>query len=190
MMRLFVALPLPHNVKEILQQQQETLRSHLLDSRAVKFVSPQNFHLTLRFFGDVPAEQENDLMAALQNVCENFAPLHLNLSDAGCFPNARRPRVAWTGVGGEIEKLRALQAQISQATAQFGEPPESRPYAPHLTLARVQNGMRETQLESALQILNEQRAKMSWLADEVALYQSVLLRSGAEYSIRARWQLG
>ncbi|MBK7219158.1 MAG: RNA 2',3'-cyclic phosphodiesterase [Candidatus Promineofilum sp.] len=66
-------------------------------------------------------------------------PFTLRLSDVGCFPNARRPRVVWVGLGGEEAKLTALVAALEAALRPLGWPPEDKPFRAHLTLGRVKD---------------------------------------------------
>jgi 2'-5' RNA ligase len=77
-------------------------------------------------------------------------PLALELKGAGGFPSARRPRVVWAGVGGEVEALAGLAAELGRRLAPLGFPPEDRPLSPHLTLGRAREGRGAPGLGGAL----------------------------------------
>ncbi len=166
MWRVFIALPLDENCKAHLARRQEDLRAalrrHALDG-ALAWTQPQNFHLTLRFVGDIAAECSAELAAAIMRASEGIAPFRLDLRELGCFPNSRNPRVVWAAVGGDLHALQTLQNRIERATAGWGQPLEARAFHPHLTLARVRNpnrkrdGRHEANHDDTQQRLEQQR---------------------------------
>jgi RNA 2',3'-cyclic 3'-phosphodiesterase len=134
--RLFVALTPPEAVREAVAERVDRCRGELPPAR---WVGTANLHLTLSFLGTVEPGAVPDLGAALAAAFAPHAPLTLRLAGAGCFPPRRPARVAWVGleVDEGIDRLLALQrAAAAAARAVLGLAPESRPYSPHLTLAR------------------------------------------------------
>jgi 2'-5' RNA ligase len=188
--RCFVALPLDEARRGRLAHLQDVVRRGLPDDarKALRFTSTPSFHLTLRFLGNVPLAEIEALQGAVHNACRDATPFTLRLSEPGCFPNHRNPRVLWAGVDGELDALRELQSRVIQETVAFGEPPETRPYLPHLTLARL--GTRDRQVARQVGQSLERLAAVSpgnspdsiWIAREVHLIRSELLPGGSRYT--------
>jgi len=101
---------------------------------------PGNWHLTLRFLGDVPAPHCDEVADALRAI--KFAPLQLAVGRAGVFPVRGAPRVLWLGLAQGAPECAALATAVNAALAPLGFAPEDRPFAPHLTLARVRQAQR------------------------------------------------
>ena len=119
-LRLFVAIPMPEAVRnEMLRVQQEMQR--LVSREAVRWTKPEQFHLTLRFLGDVPVEHVAALQEAVNAVCRSHPALRLRAQGVGFFPNARSPRVIWVGVNDGEERLADLQKKIEDAVRPFAE---------------------------------------------------------------------
>lgn len=145
--RCFVGLPLPQEWQDRLA----VLRDHLpapgrtpADDRQpaladllrrLRWTHPGNWHLTLRFLGNVPAPRIPELATALAQVA--FAPFTLAVGRAGAFPARGAPRVVWLGLARGAKECASLAASVDAVLAPLGFAPESRPFAPHLTLARV-----------------------------------------------------
>jgi RNA 2',3'-cyclic 3'-phosphodiesterase len=129
MLRLFVGIGFPPELK---------LRLSLLCSglQEAKWVDPGNFHLTLRFIGEIAEDRAADVDDALARVrARRFA---LQLAGTGVFGGGDKPRNLWVGVERSPE-LVALRDKIEQALIRTGLPPEQRKFAPHVTLARLHN---------------------------------------------------
>ncbi len=189
-LRLFVALEPPDPVRRRLDALQATLK-RLAGPHAdeVKWVPAQNIHLTLQFLGAVPEERVEAISPALAAAAAVSRPLHLELRGAGGFPNARRPRVIWTGVGGELAALEALVADIGKRLAPLGFPPEERPFSAHLTHGRARDGRGAPGLGGALAGATASEPA-PWLASELVLFRSHLAPGGARYEALARFALG
>ena len=137
-LRAFIAIDLPPAVKAALADVAATLDGRV-PRGTVRWVRPEQMHLTLRFLGDTPADQLPALAAALDTLAAGRAPFILHLTEVGCFPNMRRPRVVWVGLGGAEEKLAALVGGLEAALRPLGWPPEDKPFRAHLTLGRVRD---------------------------------------------------
>lgn len=103
--------------------------------RRLRWTPPGNGHLTLRFLGNVPAPRIPELATALAQVA--FAPFMLAVGKAGAFPASGAPRVVWLGLARGGKECASLAGAVNAALAPLGFAPEVRPFAPHLTLARV-----------------------------------------------------
>ena len=128
MLRLFVGIEFPPELKLRL----ETLCTDVLGAR---WVDPGNFHLTLRFIGEVGEDVAADIDEALVRVRGRRFPLQL--AGAGVFGGSR-PHALWVGVEKHPD-LVALRDKVEQALIRIGLPPESRKFAPHVTLARLRD---------------------------------------------------
>jgi 2'-5' RNA ligase len=135
--RTFIAIELSESIKDDLTKLQERLKGEA-PRGSVRWVRAEGIHLTLKFLGDVPADQIGEITKALQKSCQGFAPFSLSCGRLGCFPNLKRPRVMWVGIQEETGTLAQLQKAIEENVAPLGYPPEKRKFSPHLTLGRVQ----------------------------------------------------
>jgi len=175
-MRLFVALSISAEVRENLALLLDELRRS--DSRP-RWVNPANLHVTLKFIGHVPGEELSTINDALRKIAP-LAELTLNFRGLGFFPNDRRPTVVWAGVQA-LSGLADLAGYIDESLAECGILRETRPFVPHLTLARL----RETRLAEALRALirqSEDRPFGGQIAREFHLMESKLKPTGAEYT--------
>ena len=92
--RTFIAIHLPQTVVAYLGEYQSSAASSLPE-KAVRWVKPQNMHLTLRFLGDTAQSKIADVIGVMAHSAESHPPFDLSLSKTGYFPNARRPNVFW-----------------------------------------------------------------------------------------------
>ncbi len=130
-MRLFTALEL--NAK-VIQNLTELVR-RLRPCAPIKWVHPQNMHVTLKYIGDWQVGRLEELVRSLNQVKLPMA-LNVPLAGLGFFPNARNPRVFWAGAE-NTPALRQLASQVDAELQRLGIAPEVRPYHPHLTLGRI-----------------------------------------------------
>lgn len=159
------------------------------ETSGIRWTPPEQMHLTLRFYGNVTRSTLSELEAALRKGCREVAPFGLQAVGAGAFPNLKRPRVLWVGIGGEVGQLHSLQKAVLRETSNWGEP-EERDFHPHLTLARVKDpharGIRE--LAQKVEALSAVELG-SWRVAELHLTQSELSNAGARYTELATVQL-
>jgi 2'-5' RNA ligase len=189
-LRLFVAIPMPEAVRtEIVRVQQELQR--LVSRDAVRWTKPEQFHLTLRFLGDVPAERVAALQEAVNAVCLGSSALRLRAQGVGFFPNARSPRVIWAGVNDGEGRLVDLQKKIEAAVQPFAEGPSSENFAGHVTIGRVKFLKRPDieKLAAHAQAIKD-RLFGEWTANEVELIRSDLAPTGARHTLLAAIRLG
>ncbi len=187
-LRAFVAIPVPRQVQEGLATALDRIRDSV-PRKSVRWVQPENIHLTLRFFGDVLASDVAPMQRALREAVRGVEPFILRLAEPGCFPDARSPRVLWVGLGGDLERLARLQAQVIEATQVWG-PLEERGFHPHLTLGRVvarrPGELRE--IAGAIRALAVP-ACAPWRVHGLQLMRSVLASGGSRYSTLASLEL-
>jgi len=150
----------------------------------VKWVNPYDIHLTLKFLGNVAVNMLGDITGAMEKAVQGIAPFHLEVKELGVFPNLRRVQVAWVGISGEVDKLSQLQQRIESNLAPLGFAPESRPFVPHLTLARLrdQASLADRQRFGQLIASTGFKAAHKIKVDAISLMRSQLTREGAIYS--------
>jgi RNA 2',3'-cyclic 3'-phosphodiesterase len=179
-LRLFIALPLPEEVKGVLQIQQDSLKMHLQErDKNIRWTTPEQWHLTLAFLGATNRERLPSIQSAMEHAAKPVKAFGLETTSLGAFPSPRRPSVVWLGVGGDVSSLQTLQFRLSEALSGMLEP-DDKPFKPHLTLARLkQFGLGKEVSEALGKTLSSKR---SWTVSELCLYQSVLKPESAEYT--------
>jgi len=178
MIRAFLAVELPDNLRAGLAQVQGELKRGRAD---VRWVAPGNIHLTLKFFGNVPDDEIEALAAAAREAAAETPPLQIKVTSAGAFPSPTAPRVVWLGLGGDLVPLTQLFYRLEKAYAALGYPPEGRAFNPHLTLGRVKSPANRDKLARLL----ASRPPVDWppfAVEELILFQSVLSPKGSTYT--------
>jgi len=189
-LRLFVALEPPDGVRRRLAAlQAEVKRAAGRSAADVKWVPAENVHLTLQFLGAVPEERLEAVKQAVAGAASAAPAADLEVRGVGGFPSARRPRVVWAGLAGQVAALAQLVRDLGARLAPLGFPPEDRPFSPHLTLGRARDPRGAQGLASALAQAGELPGA-SWHAAEVTLFQSHLSPSGPRYEVLLRAPLG
>lgn len=182
-MRAFIAISPPPGFTAHVRQIQRRLAERVRESRSVRWTRPDQLHLTLHFLGNVTAAALPELNHALARDGGNQPAFTLHLGSPGAFPHAARPRVWWLGLAGDLEPLGRLQRSVQRATGEFGTNRETRPFHPHLTLARIKvanRGLRDA-WESFLH--DEPIGAPAWRVSDVHLFASELASDGARHRL-------
>jgi 2'-5' RNA ligase len=188
--RLFVALDPPEAVgRRIVAAVAALRRSAGRAADEVRWTGPESLHLTLQFLGAVPEERIAELDGAVRAAAATSKPLQLELRGAGGFPNARRPRVIWLGLAGDLAPLAALAEDLGRRLTPLGFPPEARAFSPHLTIGRARDGRGAPGLGGALAEA-AQGEGIGWRAAELVLFESHLEPGGARHEALLRAPLG
>lgn len=182
-MRTFIANELSEELREELGLLQDHLRSQM-PRGSVRWVRLEGIHLTLKFLGDTPLEQVDQVKAALAEAAAQSSPFRITLRGLGCFPNTRRPRVIWVGLEEPSGALQRLRDAVEARVAPVGFPTEGRKFSPHLTLGRVQ---RHASSSEVREIGERVAASTTGLVGEmevstVSYIRSDLKPSGAVYT--------
>ncbi len=172
-MRLFAALALPPMAIDRLS----SVRLRLATQKdGLRWSAPEQWHITLRFFGDLDPAQANLLSSALATLAVN--PIAMRLENFGTFA---AKGILFLEVDASRE-LEALYARVQSIAASCGVLPESRPFHPHVTLARSRN---RTGLASLRTLMTPSPptfgAALHWTAKELLVLESLLQPEGAEY---------
>ena len=137
-LRLFFAVELPREVREAAAAHAARLRRDFPEVRA-SWPRPESLHLTLKFLGEVAAPRVESLARAGEAAAADFAPFALTVEAAGAFPPRGAARVLWLGVSDDAGRLSKLQQRLEDECAAAGFARESKPFRPHLTLARLRS---------------------------------------------------
>lgn len=183
-MRLFIGIPLP--------DEYQTMLGSLAADRGPGFRSglswtrPGNWHLTLKFLGEVSTEKLPLLDEFMKNL--DFKKFNLKGSGVGFFGSKGEYRVVWLGLKEDTDKMAALASKIDKGLEVLGFEREKRPFKGHLTLARIKKFYKDDPWDE----LRQKAGNLQWPSfevREVVLWQSVLSRSGARYKAVCRTDL-
>lgn len=177
MIRAFICLDLSFSLKNRLEklglelQKQSTTR--------VSWVKAHNFHLTLRFLGDIAEDRVKNIQSCIEKACLGVKTFNLEVNKLGAFPNLRHPKVFWVGINGNTSTLISMQHKLEQELIAEGFGSSDHPFSPHLTIGRVKdgNGQDISNKLSQIEFIPE-----SFLVKEIILMRSDLKPSGAVYS--------
>ena len=180
--RLFVALPLPGEVVNFLEQIQKALKNR---GFRASWPRMETMHLTLKFIGETPTENLEPIIRAVQTTAAAHHRFKLRVQGVGVFPSAQRARVLWAGVGWETRDLSALYQVLDSGLAQAGIPLSKKRFSPHLTLARFRKAVDRKQIRDVMDAFENHRSE-PFECRSIDLVQSVLKSSGAVHTLVAR----
>ncbi len=177
-MRAFIAIDFDDAVIRQLADLQTRLRQRL---PSLKWVRPDQLHLTVKFLGEMDDSRVAEIGEALTAIATNRAPFAVRLKSVGCFGPRGSVRIIWVGVKDATGALQRLAADCDAAMASLGFPREERPFSAHLTLARNKNPHLSRDIHRAIEgdrnaIFGEQTIAA------IALYQSELDSTGPTYT--------
>lgn len=162
----FLAVSLPSHMREVLRQRADLLKNRV-DYK--QWPDPQDYHITLAFLGAVEPGKISELKPVVLKAASQCAPFSISLNEWGTFGKQDQPRVLWAGVSAE-QGLYDLQKMVCDACRSVGFELDTRPYRPHITLAKKWKGNGKldksalgTEIESA-----------SWQVKDIVLYQTHL----------------
>jgi len=182
-MRAFVAIEVSDEIRAELERARQQLARCPAN---VKWVTPTNVHLTLKFLGDVDPEAVEQVKAAMAEASGDGA-VALAVTGLGSFPPRGRPRVLWAGVSAGADAVSRLQAKLEAALRPLGFKQEHR-FVPHLTIGRVKSPKGAHELIPMLERHADTKFG-SCAAAEMVLYESKLTPQGAVYRAVARQEL-
>lgn len=175
--RCFIAIEIPKPIQALLKSVQTHLQS---DIRKASWTKSGNFHLTLKFLGDVHSEEIGAVSEAGQNVATTQTPFSIEFGGIGGFPSLAHPRVIWVGVKHGAAIVSHLAKAVNLELESLGFPTDNR-FHPHLTLGRLRNPRNLQPLKSVLRKYDTiDEATMS--VNEITVMQSQLHPNGAIYT--------
>lgn len=185
-MRLFIAINLPPAEREAIHRAAAPLRAAGLP---VRWLPARSLHLTLKFLGEVRAEDGERMARAMAEAAAGTPPFDLRIGGAGAFPARRAPRVLWVGVE-PTPPLRSLKDGLERRFAELGFAPEERAFQPHVTLGRTAREARPGDFGGLDALFGRMAYRGVIRIREIDLMRSHLSGAGAAYERIASAPLG
>ena len=151
-----------------------------LRTEKIRWVKPQNLHITIKFFGETPSEKEIDIQQILRKSVTNFAPLKLTLKKTGIFGSRYKPRLIWFGIE-ENKQLFALTNEIFSKLSLAGFPVDRQNFVPHLSLGRLKSVRNKITFQQTIDLYREifvQKVEVN----SITLFESKLHPDGVTYN--------
>ena len=183
--RLFVALNLPGRERERIHLACRPLRDRNLP---VRWVDPENYHITLNFLGEVETGRLKLFTEVVARAAAGSAPFAVAFRGFGAFPTVSRPSVLWLGVE-PTPALRCLKQEVERGFTSADFERETRAFHPHLTLGRVGRKIGAGTFRGLEEALAELPYAGSVAVTSVALMRSQMSRSGVRYTVISRCPL-
>jgi 2'-5' RNA ligase len=185
--RTFVAVAISSAVRDGAMRLIERFRA---TGAEVKWVAPENMHITLKFLGDVDSREIHRVCEAVQGAVADAAPFEFEVRGAGAFPKPSRPRTVWLGVAQGREELIDLNKRVERPLEKLGFRREARRFQPHLTIGRVRRGgPGVAELGTLIGEKGDVELGLT-TARELVVFSSQLDRSGPTYEALAHAPLG
>ncbi len=170
-MRTFIAIEVPDSERKTLALMVEEFCRHDLP---IKWVKPQNMHVTIKFLGEVNETGSVKVKEAVNSICRKMAVFNMRLNGIGCFPRPNNARVIWVGVDRGGSELNMLAENLESSLQTLGFKAEGR-FHPHLTIGRIR------QRCNINEILLKKFQGDSFSVEKVTLFESKLLPKGPIY---------
>ncbi|MBN2062521.1 MAG: RNA 2',3'-cyclic phosphodiesterase [Deltaproteobacteria bacterium] len=184
--RSFLAFKLPPDIRSMVDKISQDLRESRMD---VKWVELEKIHLTILFLGDLEESDIHRMESTIEKLCRQYSHFNLSLDGIGLFPNNKKPRVLWLGIGGSLDRMCVFRDDLQDHLEPFRIKREGRAFKPHLTLGRFRNpagnneGLREITMK--YRIISSPICPVN----ELFLFKSELKPSGAIYTRLNSWAL-
>jgi 2'-5' RNA ligase len=179
-MRTFIAIELDKEIKEKISLIEEELRKTDAD---VKWVKPENIHLTLKFLGEIDEKQADKIKNILQDLAKEKQTFEMAISELGAFPKLNFPRVIWIGIKKGAENVLNIASELEEKLSKIGFPKEKRSFSGHISIGRVRSNKNRLQLIEAVNKINEANQKETYtqLVKNITLFKSTLTPQGPIY---------
>lgn len=193
MIRAFLAVELSQELQAELATVQRDLKrrieSEMKRDTRISWAKPASIHLTIKFLGDMDEQVIDPLLVAVEQTIGSQIPVNVPLERLGAFPRPQSPRVLWVGpsenweLGGEATRIAEIHGAIEQACEGLSFLRETRPFSPHLTLARIKVGERHVGVALAKAGVLDRPLSLGSLAVEaVVLMKSELKPTGSVHT--------
>lgn len=184
MKRIFIALSI--KPEKTLLEVFSVLKSALLNEN-IKWIKPENTHITLSFLGDTDSSLIAELDQMLIGKCKGYGSFDIRISGLGLFKNKRDPRVIWAGIE-PSSRLSLLYSTIFEGLVELDPKYESGRYSPHVTIGRIRRLVDISLLENLLKKYRGMEIQIIKVT-EVILYESILSKDGPVYEPLKRYSL-
>lgn len=182
LLRAFIAVEIPSSLQHAIQESISGLRK-TLGNDLIRWVPPQNVHLTLKFLGDVAPSNLDLIKQMLIAEAAQHPCFEMRMEGIGSFPNSRRPRVIWIGLHAPAV-LESLQRGIEAAAARLGYASDEKSFSPHLTIGRVKQNLSGSEIQRIRSALEATRIGLLGIVQVNAahLFKSDLQPGGSVYT--------
>ena len=187
-MRVFIAIDIDDKIRKAIADLQKQIASKVdVKKGDVKWVEPNNIHLTLKFLGEISDEQLEEVSEIVKTVASAHNKFTLDIESVGSF-GGRSAKIVWVGAGKGTDALLALQKDLDDLLAQSGYPKEEREFSAHLTLCRVNHPIAGLKMGEAIAEFSHLKLG-SIAADALCVYQSQLTPAGPNYTLLGEFKL-
>ncbi len=179
--RAFVAVDIDEG--DVVERVVDVQRTIAKVGADVKFVEPNNLHITLRFMGEISPRNLDLAKKALSGL--RYQRFRVRLTGLGAFPSVSSPRVLWIGISEGVEQLRELRGLVEGAVGRYAAHREEREFSPHLTIGRVRGPGNRNRLvdvlrqlagaEFGVQPIDSVKLKRSTLTPRGPIYEDILV---------------
>lgn len=176
--RSFLAIEIPKTILKRIEEVQKDLKSSNAD---IKWVNPENIHLTVKFFGNIDESKIEPIVKSVEKIIGSYSSFYIRLKGVGSFPNLKTPKVIWIGVLDEKGILSQFQDQLEKAFKTLGFEAERRSFHPHLTLGRMKSFKEKEGLLKRMEKFKEDDFG-EFKVEKVVLFKSDLTRQGPIYT--------
>jgi 2'-5' RNA ligase len=191
--RAFLAVELSQELRDELAVLQQELKQRMEPEMKrhirISWVQPGKIHLTIKFLGDMDEQVIDPLLVTVEQAIGRQTAVNVPLERLGVFPHPQSPRVLWIGPsvnweqGAEARRVAEIHGAIEQACEGVGVLRETKPFSPHLTLARIKVGERQVGVALAkIGVLDRPLSSGSLAVESVVLMQSELKPTGSVYT--------
>jgi len=184
-LRLFIAIDIPEHIKREVSEFIDILKKYDAD---IKWIIPENLHLTLKFLGETSETLIGKLRESLLPMVSSYEPFYISIQSTGVFPSEKYPRVLWIGIM-DSDHLKELRDSVEATSSLLGFQREDKVFHPHLTLGRVRDRRGMLSLMKELNLFRNKQFG-DFLVDQVKLMKSELKPKGPEYSCIYSFALG
>lgn len=183
--RSFLAVNISVETARLIADDQKILRDRCREAGLeVRWVPPQNMHITLRFLGEITEPMIKALQDNLEDATRSIAPFEMVASGLGVFPDTGEPRVLWAGVTSRDDQLEHLYREVSKILEDTGFRNDDKPFKSHVTLGRVKSA--PAGVAGCLEEMDVKEYGTTVVRDLVC-YRSDLTHQGADYHLL--WKL-
>ncbi|HDZ77182.1 MAG TPA: RNA 2',3'-cyclic phosphodiesterase [Candidatus Omnitrophica bacterium] len=184
-MRTFIAIKVPENIQKNFRLIQKKLKR---PGQNIKWVNPENIHLTLKFLGETKETQLPQIKKVLVDAASEFKISNIKIGTLGVFPGIKNPRIIWIGAEEKDTTIAEIAEILNNRLKNLGFIKEKRKFTPHITIARIRS------LNNITDLLNNITANIDFEAGEfkvnkICLIQSRITSSGSIYNMMAEARL-
>jgi 2'-5' RNA ligase len=175
--RTFIAITLSPEIQQALSQIQNHLKKLDCD---IKWVKPENIHLTLKFLGEVKLKKIDIIRRVLEDLFKNTRPIDIELTQLGAFPNTKHPQILWAGLKNKDQRISRLFFDLEEKLGKIGFKKENKLFSPHITIGRIRSSKNLNSLSKEISNCSLP-IRLKQAARNITLYKSTLTSQGPIY---------